>query len=140
MKSKTFPTAQDCEAAFYEALEANDLDAMMEVWAEDEDVVCVHPGGPRLAGYDLVRASWEQIFRSGQKLKFHLTGAVNMLGMMVAVHSVHEQLSVQGENVEYAPVVATNVFLHTVNGWRMVVHHASPAPDAGRAEAPSILH
>ena len=55
MKKTTFSTAQDCEAAFYEALEACDLEAMMEVWAEDEEVVCVHPGGPRLAGLQQVR-------------------------------------------------------------------------------------
>ena len=41
MKKTTFSTAQDCEAAFYEALEACDLEAMMEVWAEDEEVVCI---------------------------------------------------------------------------------------------------
>ena len=33
-----------------EALERSDLDAMMEVWADDEEVVCVHPGGPRVVG------------------------------------------------------------------------------------------
>lgn len=140
MKSRTFATAQDCEAAFYEALERNDLDAMMEVWAEDEEVVCVHPGGPRLSGYEQVRASWSQIFRAGQRLKFRLTGAVSVQGMMVAIHSVHEQLSVQGENAELAPVVATNVYLRTAGGWRMVVHHASPVPGAVRAETPAILH
>ena len=54
MKKSTFPTPQDAEAAFYEALETGDLETMMEVWAEDEEIVCVHPGGPRLAGYDQV--------------------------------------------------------------------------------------
>ena len=48
MKRSTFPTPQDAEAAFYEALERADLEAMMEVWAEDEEIVCVHPAGPRL--------------------------------------------------------------------------------------------
>src|SRR5262249_56001897 len=60
---------QDAEAAFYEALEAADLEAMMEVWAEDEEIVCVHPGGPRLAGFEQVRGSWAQILGSGRKLK-----------------------------------------------------------------------
>ena len=61
MKKTTFPTPQDAETAFYEALEAGNLDAMMEVWAEDEEIVCVHPGGERLVGYDAVRSSWAQI-------------------------------------------------------------------------------
>ena len=49
---KGFPTAQDAEAAFYEAFETGDLEAMMNVWAEDEEIVCVHPGEARLVGYD----------------------------------------------------------------------------------------
>src|SRR3989304_1293905 len=67
MKKTSFPTPQDCEAAFYEALEAADLDAMMEVWADDEEIVCVHPGWPRLSGYEQIRGNWAQIFRSGER-------------------------------------------------------------------------
>ena len=36
--------------AFYEAFEARDVEAMMATWAEDEEIVCVHPGGSRLVG------------------------------------------------------------------------------------------
>ena len=142
MKKSTFPTPQDAEAAFYEALEAGDLEAMMEVWAEDEDIVCVHPGGPRLAGYDEVRASWAQIFGSGQRLSVHVSNQVVLSGMMLAVHSVHENILVQGEARPRAPIAATNVYLRAGNGWRMILHHGSPAPQAARAsvESPKILH
>ena len=34
MSGKIFPTAQDAESAFYEALERCDLEGMMAVWAE----------------------------------------------------------------------------------------------------------
>ena len=30
---------------------------MMATWADDEDIVCVHPGGARLVGYDAVRTA-----------------------------------------------------------------------------------
>ena len=50
MKNVLFKTAQDAETAFYEAQEKADLDAMMAVWADDDDIVCVHPGGMRLSG------------------------------------------------------------------------------------------
>ena len=33
MSAKIFPTAQDAENAFYEALERCDLEAMMAVWS-----------------------------------------------------------------------------------------------------------
>lgn len=48
---------QDIEQAFYEALEAADLEALMDLWADDEHVVCIHPGGPRVEGYHDVRDS-----------------------------------------------------------------------------------
>jgi hypothetical protein len=38
---------------------------MMAVWAEADDIVCVHPQGPRLVGFEAVRDSWMQIFAGG---------------------------------------------------------------------------
>jgi len=143
VKKTSFPTPQDCEAAFYEAIESADLEAMMEVWAEDEEIVCVHPGWPRLAGYEQIRGNWAQIFRSGERLKVHLSAQVCVQGMMLSVHSLHETILVVGESKARAPVVTTNVYLRSASGWRMVVHHGSIAPQAARAEPeplPKILH
>ena len=69
---KLFASPQDAEAAFYDALERCDLDAMMAVWAEDEEVVCVHPGGPRLVGYATVRDAWQRVFANGRKLRVQI--------------------------------------------------------------------
>jgi ketosteroid isomerase-like protein len=144
VKKTTFPPPQDAEAAFYEALEAGNIEAMMEVWADDEEIVCIHPGGPRLAGYDPVRESWAQVLGSGQRLKVHLTHQVVLSGMMLAIHSLHENILVQGEGRPRSPIAATNVYLRTGNGWRMILHHGSPAPQqaapAAPAESPKILH
>jgi ketosteroid isomerase-like protein len=143
VKKTSFPTPQDCEAAFYEALESANLEAMMEVWAEDEEIVCVHPGWPRLSGYEQIRDNWAQIFRSGERLKVHLSAQVCVQGMMLSVHSLHENILVAGEPKARAPVVTTNVYLRTAAGWRMVVHHGSIAPQAAPAEPdahPKILH
>lgn len=145
MKKTTFATPQDCEAAFYEALEAANLEAMMEVWSEDEEIVCVHPGWHRLTGYQEIRDNWAQIFRSGERLKFHLTNQVTVQGMMLSIHSLHENVLVAGEPKPRPAVVTTNVYLRTANGWRMVVHHGSIAPPAERAAPepeplPKILH
>jgi ketosteroid isomerase-like protein len=144
MKRTTFASAQDVELAFYEALERADLDAMMEVWADDEEVVCVHPGGPRLAGYARVRESWAQIFGSRQRLEVRTSEQNVVQGMMFAIHSLHENITVVGEQRPHAPIAVTNVYVRTASGWRMLVHHASPAPgvpaDAPLAEGPKILH
>ena len=153
MSAKIFPTAQDAENAFYEALERCDLEGMMAVWAEDEELLCVHPAGPRLTGQDQVRESWARLFAGGPRARLHVSQQVAISGMMLAVHSVFENFSIEGqsrgqraEDARPAPIVATNVYLRTAAGWRMIVHHASPAPaqpdppGGGPREAPKILH
>ena len=143
MKRMLFTTPQDAEAAFYEALEKADLDAMMAVWADDDDIVCVHPCGARLSGMAQVRESWRQIFAGGQTLRFRLRQQQSLNGMTLAVHSVYELISVAGEARARNPLVAANIYMRTENGWRMVVHHASPAPvspDADGKRAPKTLH
>jgi ketosteroid isomerase-like protein len=140
MSDRIFPTAQDAENAFYEALERRDLEAMMAVWAEDEEILCVHPMGPRLTGQDQVRASWAKIFSGDPAARVHISHQVAISGMMIAVHSVQENFTLEGErgqrveDTRPAPIAATNVYLRTAAGWRMIVHHASPAP--GQAEPP----
>jgi ketosteroid isomerase-like protein len=127
--ARIFPTAQDAENAFYEALERCDLDGMMAVWAEDEEIVCVHPAGARLSGQDQVRESWAKIFAAGPRARVRIEQQVAISGMMLAVHSVFETFSIEGRNEPPPlPIVATNVYLRTAAGWRMIVHHASPAP------------
>ncbi|TAK41294.1 MAG: DUF4440 domain-containing protein [Betaproteobacteria bacterium] len=143
MSTRIFPTAQDVENAFYESLERNDLALMMAVWAEDEDIVCVHPAGPRLAGQEQVRDGWRKIFASGQRLRFQIAQQVRVAGVMLAVHSVHEIITVVGEKQPRPAVVATNVYLRGAAGWRMIVHHTSPVPAAAAGPAPDtpkILH
>jgi ketosteroid isomerase-like protein len=121
---RIFPTPQDAETAFYEALERADLDAMMEVWAEDEEIVCVHPSGPRLAGYEQVREAWARIFGSGQRLNVRLSNLVQVVSGMVAVHSVHENIAVVNDRAS-AVAVATNIYVRSASGWRLLAHHAS---------------
>lgn len=147
MKKAIYASPQDAEAAFYEALTKSDLDAMMSVWADDDDIYCVHPNGARLSGVERVRESWRQIFASGQTLRFQLREQQQVQGMMLSVHSVYEHVAVAGEPRPRSPVIATNVYLRTERGWRMVAHHASPAPATAAAETeprraapPKTLH
>jgi uncharacterized protein (TIGR02246 family) len=144
MTGKIFPTAQDAENAFYEALERCDLEGMMAVWAEDEEIVCVHPAGTRLSGQDQVRESWAKMFAAGPRARLTIEQQVAISGMMLAVHSVFERFTIPEVKAEAqpAPIVATNVYLRTAAGWRMIAHHGSPAPGQAEAprETPKILH
>ncbi len=144
---KLFPTPDDAESAFYEAFERGDLAAMMVVWAEGEDVVCVHPSGPRLVGFDAVRDSWMQIFGGGAKLSVRVTESRRVDGPSVAVRSVVEAITTPGSEGNPQFVNATNVYVLTDAGWRIAVHHASPpevsssSPEAEEEEeVPHTLH
>ncbi|MBW8756602.1 MAG: nuclear transport factor 2 family protein [Burkholderiales bacterium] len=135
---------EDAEAQFYDALRDGDLDRLMAVWADDEDVVCVHPGGARVVGPQAVRAAFEAIFASGQ-LAVHPEHVKAVQAMGCAVHSVLERIDVvTADGPRTGWIVATNVYVKTGQGWRMVAHHASPGapdelPEIGDA-APSVLH
>ncbi len=139
MPKTIYTTPQDAENAFYEALERGNLDAMMAVWAEDEEIVCVHPGGPRLSGYAAIREAWRRVFETGTKLRVQLSVPGVVQTPFTAVHSLTEHIGVVGKDEVRAPVVATNVYVRGPLGWRMIVHHASPSPPAA-PEAPKTLH
>ena len=137
-------TADDTEAEFYEALQAGDIERLMAVWSDDDEIVCVHPGGPRVVGAAAIRASFEGIFASGG-IPVRPEKVRRLVGAGVAVHSVLERVDVPGEGgrPQAAWVVATNVYLKTAQGWRIAAHHASPgAPGAVQevVETASVLH
>jgi len=134
----SFPTPETAEFAFYAALETGDLDAMMAVWEGGEHIVCIHPMGPRLQGVAQLRESWRQIFSSGVKLRFHISGAHSVIQDDLAIRVVYEHITVLGVEEQPAqPVIATNVYRRTVGGWRLILHHASPGPASGGQPNPS---
>jgi len=136
-RNKLYPTPEDAENAFYDAFERADIAGMMAVWAEEDDIVCIHPQGPRLLGFEAVRESWMQIFSGGaSRLRMRTVEARRFDGQTVAVHSVVEVLSVPGQQGPTQSVCATNVYELTDHGWRMVVHHASPLSEPAAAAPP----
>jgi ketosteroid isomerase-like protein len=134
-----FTSPQDVALAFYQAFENRDIDAMMAAWADDEEIVCVHPGGARLVGYDAVRNGFEQIFAGEGKLRFRLDQIVVLETVGLAMQSAIEQVY-SGDSTLRGLVVATNVFMRTPSGWRLVCHHASPAPAAPAPAREGPLH
>ena len=136
MAVASFTTPQEAEQAFYEAFQRADLDALMAVWAEDDEVFCIHPGGSRLTGLANIRESFRQLFRDGANMRFQLRGVQQIRGGLLAVHSVYESITLVGERRQASPVVATNLYANSGGGWRMVGHHASTVPNA-EAEPPA---
>ena len=145
MPKSTSPliSPDEIEQAFYAALQNADLERLMACWGDDDDIVCIHPGGPRLLGHAAIRAAFEAVFANGtvkatvEKLRRIDAGATS-------VHSVIERVDVMGnDGPQTAWVLATNVYVKTVHGWRLVAHHASPGtrdePVDVMAE-PQVLH
>jgi ketosteroid isomerase-like protein len=140
MRKPMFATPQDAEAAFYEAIERGDLEEMMSIWAEDEEIVCIHPGGPRITGYTSVREAWRRVFEGGSRLVVRIGDVSTVQGPFTAVHSVVEHIGLADDDRAHAPVIATNVYVRSALGWRLLVHHASAAPPDSVNSAPKTLH
>ncbi|MFI4921449.1 MAG: YybH family protein, partial [Gammaproteobacteria bacterium] len=102
------------------------LEAMMAVWLDSDTVTCVHPVGPRISGRDAVRGSWAEIFRGSGALKFRLSDVSRTQDALLAIHVLHEHITVPGEPGERPPAVTTNIYQLGKDGWRMILHHASP--------------
>ncbi len=133
----------DVEAQFYEALRDADLDKLMALWADDDEVFCVHPGGPRLVGQAAIRSAFESMFANGA-INAWPERVRRVQAMAAAVHSVVERIELataQGPRTGW--VLATNVYVKTAPGWRIAAHHASPgSADETRevVDTPSVLH
>ena len=133
----------DIEHQFYDALQRGDIERLMAVWSDDEDITCVHPGGPRVNGAAAIRSAFEAMFTNGT-IDAHPEKVRRIQNGSSAVHSVLERIQVlTEEGPQLAWVLATNVYLKTDLGWRLVAHHASPGtiaelPEIG--DPPSVLH
>jgi uncharacterized protein (TIGR02246 family) len=137
-------SADEVEAEFYEALRRGDLERLMALWADDDEIVCVHPGGTRIVGSAAIRASFEAIFANGG-IPVRPEQVHRLAAMGSALHHLVERVEVSGEQgPQSAWVTATNLYLKTARGWRLASHHASPAlghePPVVGGEAPSTLH
>ncbi len=134
----------DVEAQFYEALREADLDKLMALWADDDEVFCVHPGGPRVVGQHAIRVAFEAAFASSGRIHAHPERVRRVHTLDSAVHNLVERVELHtSEGTRTGFVVATNVYLKTAQGWRMVAHHASPGTAQETPEimeAPAVLH
>ena len=140
-----FASPEDAENAFYEALERGDTDAVMNVWSEDEEAVCIHPTGVQLLGVGLIRDSWRSIFNNS-KLRVESQRLAQWQGMLLAIHHLVETVYIGEDNKPHGPLFVTHVYSRGAHGWRLVNRHASAANEAHAPEnhaddgKPRVLH
>ncbi|MEV7418146.1 nuclear transport factor 2 family protein [Streptomyces sp. NPDC089919] len=124
---------EQTNTAFYDAMERGDFETLSGLWLDDE-ISCVHPGWPVLAGRGEVLRSYALIMANTEYIQFFLTDTkVTVIGDTAVVTCTENILSggPAEEAGELGPlvgqlVVATNVFRRTSGGWRLWSHHGSP--------------
>jgi len=122
---------------FYRAFESLALAEMEPLWSHDDHVACIHPGWPKLVGWEAVRESWDAIFRNTLEMRFTLTDVqVAVRRDLAWVLCTENILSQARGNLAVTSILATNLFERRGAHWLVVHHHASHilAPAGGREE------
>ena len=111
---------------FYFALESLEVDLMDEVWATDASAICIRPGKDRLAGWENIRASWEDTFTQTSFLRIDVTEvSVEVQGNVAWVTCLEQIHTEAGDQMQRARAYATNIFVFEDDSWLLVLHHAS---------------
>lgn len=136
MSDIKFSDANGVQLAFYRAFASRDVDTMMQVWADDDAVVCIHPMAAPVEGRDAVRRSWQSVFKNAPALEFRLRALRSFVQSDSTVHVLYEHLWLADSGTFQGSAIATNAYRAYDDGWRMVLHHASPLPH----ERASAMH
>jgi uncharacterized protein (TIGR02246 family) len=128
---------EEVNAAFYQAFEAGDLDSMRDLWLDDRETLCVHPGALPVRGTSAISRSWALIMANTPYIQFFLTDVeVSVLEDVASVTCTENVLTADetsdDDSFAGAKAVATNVFVRTTDGWRLWIHHASPVLSTGQ--------
>jgi ketosteroid isomerase-like protein len=133
MTSTATQAVEAANAELYAAFEAGDIDRMAALWADSDDISCIHPGGAILRGRNLVLRSWSVIMANTSYIQFFLTDVeIGIVGDIAVVTCAENILTAAPEDAESGSfthpgmVVATNVFRRTGQRWRLLLHHGSP--------------
>ena len=120
-----FPEPEDAEAAFYDALKKGDVDALMQVFSEEEEVVCAHPNGKVCVGLHAIRTSFQEIFEHNASFLVAVPRRVVWHSTLLTVHQVHEILSFHDKEESELHFLVSYIFSRGANGWRIVSRQAS---------------
>jgi len=117
---------------FYRALTNLNIEAMDTIWAHEGNVRCIHPGWEAIEGWDLIRQSWEAIFSNTASLIVEPSRVAVRVEGRIAWVSCLESITSGGAGGGVSLAHATNLFVRTAQGWKMILHHASQVPAGAR--------
>ncbi len=127
--SVNFSTPQDAEDSYYDAIDENDLDAMMSVWEDSDEILCLLPMTPAQRGTASIRKAWEPLLGGEMQLDMEIKHLAWIEAGDLAIHLVEEQVQVAGQQGRQS-VYASNTYRKGANGWRILMHQNSPTPPA----------
>jgi ketosteroid isomerase-like protein len=110
---------------FYRAFESLDITQMAAVWVRLERAKCVHPGWDLLEGWEAIRQSWEAIFANTDYMRLVITDVSATVSGQLAWVTCVENLSDAPDTIQVSRILATNIYEHIDDEWRIVHHHAS---------------
>lgn len=128
LSGPVYPSPDACEAAYYAALQAADHEAMMSVWAETDDVVCMHPapGARPQVGVRAVTEGWLAVFARALDVRVEPLCLWREADAELAVHVGEERIVRAGELVPSGVLHYCNSYRRFPEGWRMIGHLATP--------------
>jgi ketosteroid isomerase-like protein len=106
----------EANAEFYRAFRTGDMTAMASLWADDDDILCIHPGHATVQGRADVLESWFDILAGPPDVVVGDTTSLiqGTTGIVVCI-----------EQIGTAHLSATNLFRMDDGLWRMIHHHGS---------------
>lgn len=122
-----FATPQDAEDAFYDAIDERDAAAMLAVWEESDEIICLLPMMPVLKGRDAVAQSWRGMLGSEMRFEMEIKHLSWIESTDIAIHFVEEHVATPGQPGKQV-VYATNIYRKGADGWRILLHQNSPTP------------
>jgi hypothetical protein len=133
----TFPTPQEAEDAFYDALEERDQTKMMAVWDDSPDAALLLPMHPLITGGE-VRNVMRDLLRSDLELQLKIKHILWVEIGELAIHYVEEHP--EGPAGRGAPpLYAVNIYRRRGdNEWTMILHQNAPAPPPPGSMPPGL--
>ena len=117
--------------AFYQAFADKDMEAMADLWANDQPVSCLHPGWGPLLELSEILSSWAAILGAPEAPGIRCIRPTVQLHGDVGTVVCFEQLP-------GGTLVATNIFVRQGSLWKMIHHQGGPTSVTVREDdAPS---
>src|SRR5208282_1848439 len=106
-------------AAFYTAFANGALDELTRLWADEDDISCIHPGWPVIIGRTSVIGSWRDILLSPNRPRI-------VCREPYAIVSGNAGRVLCVEVIGAMALAASNHFKRIGGAWRIVHHQSSP--------------